>query len=202
MDGQQMFHFDSHHFFTALGHCFPLDHWITKEAYEELSVLNADPEKLIDVRDPDETGKQMVHYAETPASWGFGDLNTSEAGYIAYNRGSWISPHRDKLRNVTDPNRSIRLMCFLNHTHPEENCFVFDGQITHFEPGRWYLVNTQRMHYGFSFVDGVEHLGVTLRLHEDSYVATTQWILDHTNGVHGKGHHLTGEGAMTVYKPF
>jgi len=204
MDGKKMHKFDSHHFFTALGHCMPLDHWLSKEAGMELDALNNDANMVEEKREmgSDDTGKMMIHYKSAPTKWDFGDLKTSEAGYIEYNRGHFISPHRDKLRNVTEPNQSIRLMCFLNHTHPEENCFVYDGQITQFEPCRWYMVNTQRMHYGFSFVDGVKHLGITLKLTDDAYEATTKWILDHTNGVHSKGHHQTGEGRMSVYKPF
>ena len=73
------------------------------------------------------------------------------------------------------PQYHRQLTEFLNSA---EFHFVVDGKIFKPEARRWYAINTRKVHYGFSFVDGVYHLSCALSLDDNLRANTVEWLLD------------------------
>jgi len=138
-----------------------------------LEEFHKDSANIKNSRDPNELGAKIAYeYYKAPDSWEL-PKNATDVGYLEFNTGSFLYPHRDKWRKLHT--NSVRCLCFLNYTRPTDYCFVYDNKIEVLEPGRWYAVNTQKVHYGFSFVDGVKHIGMALRFNDNESV---EWILD------------------------
>ena len=175
---------DSHYLFQAAGNIIELDAWVPDDIISQIDALNKDPSKLDIVRQgDDELGpKGGFQYNFVPEGWGLPD-NATTLGSLIYNKGDFLYPHRDKWRSIKTNGMiagdSFRLICHINHTNPKEFCFVVNDKIFVPEPKRWYAINTQRVHYGFSFVDGVYHLSAGLHLNtEETRTKTTAWLLD------------------------
>tara|TARA_B100001996_G_C18537259_1_gene545466 strand:+ start:219 stop:794 length:576 start_codon:yes stop_codon:yes gene_type:complete len=165
--------FDAHYLFQAAGDIIDLNAWAPDNIIQELEEFHKDPANIKNSRDPNELGAKIAYeYHKAPDSWEL-PKNTTDVGYLEYNTGSFLYPHRDKWRKLHT--NSVRCLCFLNYTRPTDYCFVYDNKIEVLEPGRWYAVNTQKVHYGFSFVDGVKHIGMALRFDDNESV---EWILD------------------------
>ena len=164
---------NSHYLFQAAGDIIELNAWAPENAIEECDHLHSIGKNIKTSRDPKDLGYKIAYeYYSAPDSWDM-PKNTKDAGYLEYNQGSFLYPHRDKWRKLNT--NSLRLLCFLNNTRPTEFCFVYDKEIITFEPRRWYVVNTQKLHYGFSFVDGVKHIGVALTLTNETHA---DWLLN------------------------
>ena len=176
---------DSHYLFQAAGNIIELDAWVPDDIISQIDELNKDPSKLDIVRQgDDELGpKGGFQYNFVPEGWGLPD-NATTLGSLIYNKGDFLYPHRDKWRSIKDngiiTGDSFRLICHINHTNPKEFCFVVNDKIFVPEPKRWYAINTQLVHYGFSFVDNVYHLSCDLRMDSsENRTKTVTWVLDH-----------------------
>ena len=174
--------FDTNFLFGSAGDIIELDAWVPHNAIEQIDALNADPSKILRSRvSGDYNGPKEGHeYKVIPQDWDL-PVHTESLGCLIYNKGDYLAPHRDKWRQVTPEGitgDSFRMICHLNHTNSAEFHFVVDGKIFKPEPRRWYAINTRKVHYGFSFVDGVYHLSCALSLDDDLRANTVEWLLD------------------------
>lgn len=175
---------DSHYLFNAAGDIIELNAWVPDDIIEQIDALNADETKWVNSRISDDHSgtKGGYEYNHVPEGWSIPD-HTVELGSLLYNKGDFLYPHRDKWRGIKEDGSihgdSFRLICHINHTNPREFCFLYEDKVFVPEPKRWYIVNTQKVHYGFSFVDGVYHLSAGLHLNtEETRTKTTKWLLD------------------------
>ena len=174
--------FDTNFLFGAAGDIIELDAWVPENAIEQIDTLNADPSKILRSRVNDDYNgpKAGYEYNVIPESWNIPE-HTESLGSLIYDKGDFLAPHRDKWRQVTPDGitgDSFRMICHLNHTNSAEFHFVVDGKIFKPEARRWYAINTRKVHYGFSFVDGVYHLSAALSLDDDKREETVKWLLD------------------------
>lgn len=126
--------------------------------------------------------KTVYHYSEPPESWNIRGV-TQKAVRIELNDGSYFKPHKDLFPFIDDP--FIRLLCFANHSHPEECTFIIDGKITHFKSGQWMCFNPCLTHYSICFTDNTVHYAIDLDLRDNS---TYGWLMDnieHTQRTQG-----------------
>jgi hypothetical protein len=176
---------DAHYLFTAGSDIIELDAWVPDDIISQIDALNKDPSKHEMSREGLETyngSKSGYQYNFVPEGWGLPDHATT-LGSLLYNKGDHLFPHRDKWKTVQPDGSlhaptSMRLICHINHTNPREFCFLVGDQVVKLEPKRWYAVNTQLVHYGFSFVDGVYHLSCDLHFNEANLEKTTRYLLD------------------------
>jgi hypothetical protein len=176
--------FTSEWLFQAGGDVIALDAWVPSDIIAQIDALNQDESKHL--RSRNYAGhyggnKGGVEYNFVPEGWGLPD-HTTTLGSLLYDRGDMLQPHRDKWKSLT-PNGTIlgdsfRMICHINHTNPTEFTFIVDDKIVSLEPGRWYAINTRRVHYGFSFVDGVYHLSCDLKLEGENLEKSVSWLLD------------------------
>jgi hypothetical protein len=180
---------DAQYFFQGAGDIVPLNIWMPENALAEVKALHTDKEAHAMSRNESDTDdhnsykKGGIDLKEVPSNWGI-PTHAGTVGSLAYDKGDFLFPHRDKWHNVQENGElrgnggnGVRLICFLNKTSPTEFHFVVDGKITVLEPGRWYAVNTQRVHYGFSFVDDVYHVGCELKFNEENRQETSKFLL-------------------------
>ena len=181
---------NANHFFQSAGDIVPLNVWAPENAVDQLKELHADKSKQAMYRnesgtDDHESSKAGgIDLIDVPEDWGI-PSHAGTCGSIMYNKGDYLYPHRDKWRYLNldgtykegaDGN-GIRLICFANHNSITDFTFIYEGKVTYLEPRRWYAVNTQRVHWGFSFVDGVYHMGCELKFNEEDRAATTEFLL-------------------------
>mgnify|MGYP001248153309 FL=1 len=174
--------FDTTFLFGNLGDVIELNAWVPADIIEQIDALNSDPSKILRSREADDYQgpKEGCEYNHIPEGWDLPDHATT-LGSLIYNRGQYLYPHRDKFRKVTPEGiygDSFRLINHINHTSSTEFHFVVDGKIFKPEPRRWYAINTRKVHYGFSFVDGVYHLSAALGLEDRRREATVKWLLE------------------------
>jgi len=183
---------DAHYFFQAAGDIVPLNLWLDESIIPEVDALNAD-ESTHHIRyeanenaggDDDHYGQRGGYeYNHVPSNWGL-PSNASTVSSLLYNKGDYLFPHRDKWRHLnedgsfTNEFNGLRLVNFVNKTSQTDFCFVVDGKIVELEKGRWYAINTQRVHYGFSYADGIYHLGCDLSFAPKHRAQTTKFLLD------------------------
>lgn len=154
-------------FFTLYGHLVPLNIYSKTEAPRHDLTIKDRQDSLVGA-------KTMYMYSTAPSSWNIPDTITyHKPTYILMNQGSFFLPHRDKFgKNAM--NVDIRLLCFTNNTHPHEYTYVVDDKIVRFEPGRWYAMNTNLVHYGFCFKDNTVHYACDLQLSDEN---TRKWLI-------------------------
>ena len=176
--------FDTNFLFCSAGDIIELDAWVPDNAIEQIDALNADPSKIFRSRElglTDYEGpKEGYEYNVIPEGWDL-PAHANTLGCLIYNKGDFLAPHRDKWRQVTSEGvtgDSFRLICHLNHTDSTKFHFVFDNKIFKPEPRRWYAFNSRKVHYGFSFVDGVYHLSAALSLNDNLRANTVKWLLE------------------------
>jgi hypothetical protein len=181
---------DANHFFQSAGDIVPLDLMAPEDIVDQLKGLHADKTKQEMYRNQNDTDDHQstkaggIDLKDIPMNWGIpGHAGT--CGSIMYNKGDYLYPHRDKWRYLNDDGsfkngtgNGIRLFNFANHNTETEFTFVYDGKVVNLEPRRWYAINTQRVHWGFSFVDGVYHMGCELKFNDQDRAATTKFLLD------------------------
>ena len=174
--------FTSEWFFNAAGDVVELNAWVPEDIIEQIDALNADPSKL--KRDRTYQGeyggnKHGFEYNHVPEGWGLPE-HTTTLGYLGYDRGGMLQPHRDKWKSLGSDGRimgdSFRMICHINYTNSKDFTFIVDDKIVQLEPRRWYAVNTRKVHYGFSFVDGVYHLSCDLKLEGANLGKTVSWL--------------------------
>jgi hypothetical protein len=173
---------DSNYLFQSAGDFIALNAWLPEDIIDQVDALNQDDSKILRKREgegyngPKALG---VEYNFVPEGWGL-PANATELGSLLYDRGHYLAPHRDKWRNLNSDGSltgdGMRLINFINHTHPTEFTFLLDDEVKTFEPRRWYAVNTRKTHYGFSFVDGVYHMSCGIRFGERHLEETVQWL--------------------------
>jgi len=118
-------------------------------------------------------GNKLVHRYETlPPSWDMDGIVWRKAVHIDLDMGSFFMPHRDTIRFLTT--QWVRLNCFANHARPDETTYIVDGNIMHFEPTRWYAVNTSRVHWSFCFKPNTVHYVIDIDVSDPS---TYEWFL-------------------------
>lgn len=177
--------FTSHYLFGAAGNVIPLNAWVPENVIEQIDELNADPSKVEIYRNGDEYQyegtKRGAQYNFVPEEWQIPD-HVGTLSSLIYDRGDHLYPHRDKWRGVKPTGEikydGFRMICHINNTDPTEFCFVVDGNIIKPDPRRWYIINTQLVHYGFSFADNTYHLTCDLSLQPEEKEKTVSWILD------------------------
>ena len=175
--------FSSYNLFQAAGDVIELNAWVPDDTVEQIKLLNANPAKIKQHRingsaDGPENG---YWYNNVPENWGL-PPSARTVGCLLYDAGNYIFPHRDKWKSIK-PNGEIvgdsfRLVNYVNHTNPSEFCFILDNKIINFEPKRWYAINTQKLHQGMCFVDGVVHLSAALHFDSNCREETTSWLLN------------------------
>ena len=183
---------DAHYFFEAAGDIVPLNIWVNDDIITEVDNLNKDAgtqELAYEGNefangDDDHYGQRGGYqYNHVPESFGL-PSNASTVSSLLYNKGDYLYPHRDKWRHLnedgsfTNEFNGLRLVNFVNKTSDTEFCFVMEGKIVKLDPRRWYAINTQRVHYGFSFADGIYHLGCDLSFAPKHRATTTKFLLD------------------------
>jgi len=177
---------DAQYFFQGAGDVVPLNIWVPKDTIAEVKALHDDTsaQAMSRVSNDHAGTKSGIDLKEVPTQWGIPE-SAGTCGSLKYMKGEMLYPHRDKWRNVQENGElkgnggnGLRLISFLNKTNPTEFHFVHDGKITVLEPGRWYAVNTQKVHYGFSFVDDVYHIGCELKFNDDDREATSKFLLN------------------------
>tara|TARA_B110000971_G_C19979998_1_gene486907 strand:+ start:50 stop:661 length:612 start_codon:yes stop_codon:yes gene_type:complete len=182
---------DATHFFQAAGNIVPLNVWAPDDIVSQLKELHNDTSKHAMSRNEGETNDHNsskssgIDLKEVPANWGI-PLHAGTCGSITYNKGDYLSPHRDKWRYLLSDGsfselakgNGVRLFNFTNANSTTEFTFIYEGKVVYLEPRRWYAVNTQRVHWGFSFVDGVYHMGCELKFNDTDRAATTKFLLE------------------------
>jgi len=175
---------DSNWLFQSAGNFIELDAWVPENVIEQIHALNADESNHLRTRsDDDKQGDKAygVEWNHVPAGWDLPE-GAVELGVLVYNKGDYLFPHRDKWRAVKPTGEitgdAMRLICFVNNTNVNEFAFLLDGEVKHFEPRRWYAVNTRLIHSGFCFKDDTYHLSCGIQFNEDKLEETTTWLLD------------------------
>ena len=189
---------DANWFFQGAGDLVPLNVWVPEHTIDQARELHnkqsidgrtevikmSRNEQSTDDHNSNKYGGIDLKQDCIPNEWGI-PPTAKTAGSLTYNTGDYLYPHRDKWGMVNPDGtfkarksrNGVRLFNFLNKTSPTEFHFVYDGKITVLEERRWYAVNTQRVHYGFSFVDEVFHLGCELRFDDDVVSASSNFLL-------------------------
>ena len=74
--------------------------------------------------------------------------------FLKFGPGGFFPPHRD-WNYMTGVPKDFRLIMPLRNVNPPSFNFVYEDKTLHWEPGRMYFLDTQRMHYLFnsSFTD-------------------------------------------------
>lgn len=72
--------------------------------------------------------------------------------FLRLDAGGFFPPHRDNGRQL--PSQNMRIIVPLVTVGSREWKWIHDGQLTRFEAGRAYCVNTTKDHCLFSFIDG------------------------------------------------
>jgi len=74
--------------------------------------------------------------------------------FLKFGPGGFFPPHRDWNYHTGMPD-NFRLIMPLRNVNPPSFNFVYEDKTLHWEPGRMYFLDTQRMHYLFnsSFTD-------------------------------------------------
>jgi hypothetical protein len=156
--------------------------------YEE-NTINVD--KVINYKLGDKTVNRLE---KMPGHWNIDPKCKYRTPVIVtMNKGSFFLPHRDFISKTSSS--IIRLNCFITNTQPEECTYIVDGKIQSFELGRWYIVNTYRTHYSFSFKDNAIHYIVDLDV-SDEY--TFDWVF--RNITHHDRYNETGNNDREGYK--
>lgn len=186
---------DANYFFKSAGDIIPLNKWLPEDAIAQIDKLNNDPSKILRQRSLNEYAdgsddhggnKGGYEYNHVPAGWGLPDHATTVSSLL-YDKGDHLFPHRDKWKifkaSLTEDGmigeaNGMRLINFVNHTKSTEFHFVVNGQIFTPEPRRWYAVNTQLVHYGFSFVDDVYHVTCDLKFNKGRRMKSIEYLLD------------------------
>lgn len=177
--------FNTHYLFAAAGNIIPMNAWVPENVIDQIEEYNADPSKVQYYRKGNEYDyageKTGVQYNFVPEDWGIPD-HVDTLSTLMYNKGSHLYPHRDKWRGLKEDGTvkrdGFRMICHINKTDPKEFCFVVDDKIFKPEPRRWYIVNTQLVHYGFSFEDDVYHLTCGMTLTGPDRQKSIEWIMD------------------------
>ena len=181
---------DANWFFQGAGDIVPLNVWVPENTIDQVKDMHADKTMHAMSRNEGEDNDHSsdkssgIDLKHVPNEWGI-PAHAETCGSLWYSKGDYLYPHRDKWGMVKPDGtfkkgyerNGVRLFNFLNKTRPTEFHFVYDGEITVLEQRRWYAVNTQRTHYGFSFEDDVYHLGCELRFDEDVCSATSNFLL-------------------------
>jgi hypothetical protein len=176
---------DANWFFQGAGDIVPLNVWVSEDTIAEVEALHNDTsaQAMSRVSNDHAGTKSGIDLKEVPTQWGIPE-SAGTCGSLKYMKGEMLYPHRDKWGMVRADGsfkesvvgNGVRLINFLNHTPSTEFNFIYDGKIFSPEPRRWYAINTQRVHYGYSFVDNVYHIGCELRFDQDRK-ATSEFLL-------------------------
>ena len=80
--------------------------------------------------------------------------------YLNFRKGGFFPPHRDK-RHVSEQ-ESFRILVPLKYCNPPHMFFMYEGKPLHFNMGRAYFINTNKMNIipGFSSPRRVETLAI------------------------------------------
>jgi hypothetical protein len=186
---------DADYFFAKAGNIIALDQWLPENVIDQIDALNADQSKHLRWREENDNldgnddhagNKGGVEYNHVPTGWGLPD-HASTVSCLTYDKGDMLAPHRDKWKSTArridangyiKPNNGMRLINFANATKSTEFHFVVDGEIFQPEPRRWYAINTQLVHYGFSFVDNVYHVTADITFKKDHRMESINYLLD------------------------
>ncbi len=76
--------------------------------------------------------------------------NIGRSHIIRLDGGGYFPPHRDQ-PNYTENQRSLRIIVPLKNCNPQNMYFMYENDVLHFEHGRAYFLNTNKMHSVFSF---------------------------------------------------
>ena len=83
-------------------------------------------------------------------------------------KGGYFPPHRDELSEVQ---RSFRILVPLRAFNPPENYFIFNGDITSLNEGRAYFINTNITHSDFSFSNDTMMIVLNVECTAESHYA-------------------------------
>lgn len=89
-------------------------------------------------------------------------------------KGSFFRPHRDAFRL----NDQFRIFIPLNKTSDSEWMFFYDGQLTRFEAGVPYILNTRKTHGSFAMSDGIYHVLMSLFINEHNLKQIARMLPD------------------------
>jgi hypothetical protein len=94
--------------------------------------------------------------------------------FLKFGPGGFFPPHRDWNYHSAIPNE-FRLIMPLRNVNPPSFNFVLEDKLLHWETGRMYFLDTQRMHYLFnsSFSDSYWMI-VNVALNNDTIIKTLE----------------------------
>ena len=208
MDGSDNFHIQStvtshvqplssQWLFQSAGDIIELDAWLPEDVIQQAKEFNNNPaliKRQRPTKDDQKAGSENgpkggFEYNFVPQGWDL-PINTTTLGCLMYDCGDYLFPHRDKWKSLKSDGHiygdSVRLMNFANGNNQHEFTFIHDGKVVTFEPRRWYIVNTRKIHSGVSFMDDVWHFSCDIHLNsmgelnrprQENLEISTNWLL-------------------------
>ena len=148
---------------ARFGNVFALDHYT--------SLFDLDLDFVEQKRYTDVPGNKTVYrYKGAPPEWNFPDfVKVRHPVRIELQPGSYFRPHRDHYNGDF-----IRLNCHPISSHPEDCTYIIGGEIQHWRPQQWMVMNPSLVHYSINFLENNVHY-VTDLLVEDQ--ETREWLI-------------------------
>ena len=85
--------------------------------------------------------------------------------FINLKKGGYFPPHRDQ---ISLEQKNFRILVPINSMNPPLHYFMYEHKPVHFELGRGYFINTNKVHSLFSFADKATMLVMNINCNEES----------------------------------